>query len=65
MTEIQNSKPVSVFGHWDLRYICYLVLEFWELSFCQHAIAPIRQLPFTDYVNLLKTTPNDKISLME
>jgi hypothetical protein len=32
MTEIQNSKPVLVIGYWNLRFICNLVLGFWDFG---------------------------------
>jgi hypothetical protein len=32
MTKIQNSKQVSVIGHWILEFIWDLVLEIWDFN---------------------------------
>jgi hypothetical protein len=32
--EIRNSKPVLVIEYWNLRFVCYLVLEIWDFPPC-------------------------------
>ena len=51
MAEIQNSKSAVmmaqilasspwVIGYWDLRFICYLMLEIWDFVIIRHEFLP-------------------------
>jgi hypothetical protein len=31
MTKIRNSKPVLIIEYWNLKFVCNLVLEVWDL----------------------------------